>query len=96
MIGYYSPSYLTLILAQSLSAAQHLAKSCSQMMATAAYTTGCTYIKLLMDLILRKSLGKIHAVKTTLKFKNFRTVQFVAIECFNNCFIYKCFLNFSP
>ena len=91
MIGYYSPSYLTLILAQSLSAAQHLAKLCSQMMAIAACTTGCTYIKLLMDLIQRKSLGMIHVVKTILKLKNFKTIsiQFIAIECINNSFICK-------
>ena len=60
-----------LILAQSLSAAQHPTKSCSQMMATAACTTDCSYIKQSMDLTQRKSLEMILVVKIVIKLKNF-------------------------
>ena len=80
MIRHFSPSYRTLTLAQSSSAAQHPTKSCSQTMATAACTTDCTYIKQSMDRTQRKSLGMILVVKITIKLKNFNGVITLAVS----------------
>ena len=80
MIRHFSPSYRTLTLAQSSSAAQLPTKSCSQTMATAACTTDCTYIKQLMDRTQRKSLGMILVVKIIIKLKNFNSVITLAVS----------------